>query len=110
MYSLYSYGLLYSFTCFDPCQSVAGSVDEVNLAGAEEASSRPASAIPAAVNGAPDVSVQTLTEAQATASPQHSTHFQLPPDIAEPPDRLCSAGVQVRSVVSNMLCSMLFWH
>lgn len=91
-------------------QRVAGSVDEVNTAEAEEASSRPASAIPAAVNGAPEVSVQKLTEAQADASPQHSTQFQLPPDIAEPPDRLCSAAVQVRSAVSNLSCSMLSLH
>lgn len=82
----------------------------MNPAEAEEASSRPASAIPAAVDGAPEVSVQTLIEAQADASPQHSTQFQLPPDIAEPPDRLCSAAVQVGFVVSDLSHSKLFLH
>ena len=82
----------------------------MNPAEAEEASSRPASAIPAAVDGAPEVAVQTSTEAQADASPQQSTQFQLPPDIAEPPDRLCSAAVQVGSFISELVCSKLFLH
>lgn len=70
---------------------------------AEEASSRPASALPAAVDGAPEVSDDhILTEAQTAAS-SHSTQFQLPLDIAEPPDRLCSAAVQVGFAIGNLL-------
>lgn len=58
------------------------------------------------MNGAPEVSVHTLTEAQGTEFLQHPTQFQLPPEIAEPPDHLCSAAVQVGSVIGNVLCSV----
>ena len=75
---------------------VAASAEDVDMAEAGEASSRPASARHTGVEGTSEVpDDQPVTEADIQGSPQQSSQFQLPPDIAEPPDRLCSATVQV---------------
>lgn len=75
------------------------------------ASSRPASALPADVDAAPEVSDNQLpTELLTTvASPQQASQFQLPPDIAEAPDKLCSAAVQVGFVICCVV-QQVFWH
>lgn len=62
----------------------------------EEASSRQASAFLTSADGAPEVSVdQMLVESDMAASPQQPAEFELPPELAVPPDQLCSAAVQV---------------
>ena len=76
--------------------SVAASADDMDTVEAGEASSRPASAMHTGVEDTPEVpDDQPTIEADIQGSPQQSSQFQLPPDIAEPPDRLCSAAVQV---------------
>ncbi|KAL3148358.1 hypothetical protein ABBQ38_013815 [Trebouxia sp. C0009 RCD-2024] len=75
------------------------SIDDVELTESGVASSRPASALPADVDAAPEVADdRALPEANTVMSPDQPSQFQLPPDIAEPPDQLCSAAVQEKVV------------
>lgn len=88
----------------------AASIDDVDLTEPGVASSRPASALPADVDAAPDIADdRALTEANTVMSPDQPSQFQLPPDIAEPPDQLCSAAVQVGSDTCFVVQS-LHWH
>ena len=77
----------------------------MDVAEAGETASRPSSALPTGVESSFEAaSDQPMTEAASAASPQACSEFQLPPDIADPPERLCSAAVQVRSV-RHFYCS-----
>lgn len=88
----------------------AASIDDVELTESGVASSRPASALPADVDAAPEVADdRALPEANTVMSPDQPSQFQLPPDIAEPPDQLCSAAVQVGSNTCFVVQS-LHWH
>ena len=71
---------------------------EVEMAEAGEAASRSASAMLSTVDGAPQVSTEELlTETDMASLPQQPAEFDLPPEIAEQPDQVCSAAVQVGS-------------
>jgi len=78
---------------------------EVEMAEAGEAASRSASVMLSTVDGAPQISTEELlTETDLASLPQQPAEFDLPPEIAEPPDQVCSAAVQVRCF---QLCSLL---
>lgn len=75
----------------------------------EEASSRQASALLTSADGAPEVSVdQMLVESDMAASPQQPAEFELPPELAVPPDQLCSAAVQVGPALPVTGITLLF--
>lgn len=77
--------------------AAAGSIEDADMT--EEASSRQASALLTSADGAPEVSVdQMLVESDMAASPQQPAEFELPPELAVPPDQLCSAAVQEKIV------------
>ncbi len=57
------------------------------------------------VDGAPQISTEELlTETDMASLPQQPAEFDLPPEIAEPPDQVCSAAVQVSCF---QLCGLL---
>ena len=78
---------------------------EVEMAEAGEAASRSASVMLSTVDGAPQISTEELlTEINVASLPQQPAEFDLPSEIAEPPDQVCSAAVQVRCL---QLCTLL---
>jgi len=78
---------------------------EVEMAEAGEAASRSASVMLSTVDGAPQISTEELlTEIDMASLPQQPAEFDLPSEIAEPPNQVCSAAVQVRCF---QLCSLL---
>ena len=78
---------------------------EVEMAEAGEAASRSASAMLSIVDGAPQISTEELlTETDMASLPQQPAEFDLPSEIAEPPDQICSAAVQVGCF---QLCGLL---
>ena len=84
--------------------SLDAGTQEVEMAEAGEAASRSASVMLSTVDGAPQISTEELlTEIDLASLPQPA-EFDLPSEIAEPPDQVCSAAVQVRCF---QLCSLL---
>lgn len=92
-------GLLGDYGSDDESGNDETGTKEVEMAEAGEAASRSASAMLSIVDGAPQISTEELlTETDMASLPQQPAEFDLPSEIAEPPDQICSAAVQAKIV------------